>query len=369
MESNHITEELLYEVALSRLEGTGNVLYKNLLTHFGTARDVFHAAPGKLRRVPGLGPQVLKEFGRKKEVLHEAEKIIECSTRKSIRILSLRADGYPRALKETYDGPPVLYVKGNGVMRQHKTLAIVGTRDATPYGKEIVSRLLAEMPEVQVISGLAYGIDIAAHRAALKNGLSTLAVLANSLDTVYPSAHARAAEEIMENGLLISEQPVFTPLHPQFFVARNRIIAGMSQAVLVVESAKKGGSMVTAEFANNYNRDVFAVPGDLHRKQSEGTHDLIFHHKATIFTHAAALSDWMRWDQPEPPPKEEWDLSSFSEEEQAVLALLIEKKEMQVDELAWYAEVPPGRLPSILLNLEFRDVIRQMPGKKFSLKR
>lgn len=369
MESNHITEELLYEIALSRLEGIGSVLYKNLLSHFGSARDVFRIPAGKLLRVSGIGAHLVKEFSRKEETLREAAKIIEGSVKKDIRIIPLRSPEYPPALREIYDCPPVLYFRGNGEIRQHRTLAIVGTRDATAYGKEVVTRLMTGLSDIQIISGLAYGIDITAHREALKNNLSTLGVLANGLDTVYPSSHRKVAEEMLEHGLLISEQPVFTKLHPQFFVSRNRIIAGLSEVVLVVESGKKGGSMVTAEFANNYNREVFAVPGDLCKKQSEGTHQLIFDHKAHIFTDAATLIDWMRWGSGEKATKKEWDLTPFTDEEKAVLTLLLERGEMQIDELSWYAQVPPGRLPSILLNLEFQDVIKQAPGKKFSVKR
>lgn len=368
MESNHITEELLYEIALSRLEGIGSVLYKNLLSHFGSARDVFRIPAGKLLRVSGIGGHLVKEFNRKEDALRDAAKIIENSVKKSIRIIPLHSPEYPVALREIYDCPPVLYFKGNGEIRRHKTLAIVGTRDATSYGKEVVTSLMSELNDIQIISGLAYGIDITAHREALKNGLSTLGILANGLDTVYPSSHRKVAEEMLEQGLLISEQPVFTRLHPQFFVSRNRIIAGLSEVVLVVESGKKGGSMVTAEFANNYNREVFAVPGDLHKKQSEGTHHLIFNHKAHIFTDTATLADWMQWNSGAEPPKKEWDLSLFSEEEKEVLSLLSDRGEMQIDELNWYAQVPPGRLPSILLNLEFRDIIKQTPGKKFSIK-
>lgn len=369
MESNHITEELLYEIALSRLEGIGSILYKNLVSHFGSARDAFRTPSGKLLRVSGIGAQLVKEFSRKDEALREAAHIIESSLKRDIRILSLRSPDYPPALREAFDCPPVLYIKGKGHICPHKTLAIVGTREATAYGKEVVARLMAELSGVQIISGLAYGIDITAHREALRNNLSTLGILANGLDTVYPSSHRKVAEEMLEKGLLISEQPVFTKLHPPFFISRNRIIAGLSEVVLVVESGKKGGSMVTAEFANNYHREVFAVPGDLHRKHSEGTHQLIFHHKAHIFTDAATLADWMRWNPEEKPVKKEWDFSPFNDEEKTVLTLLAERGEMQIDELTWLAQVTAGRLPSILLNLEFRDIIVQAPGKRFSLKK
>lgn len=370
MESNHITEELLYEIALSRLEGIGNVLFKNLVTYFGSAKEVLRMPKGKLLKVQGIGPQFITGLNGKEQALREAERIMEDSRKAGVKILYLRSPEYPAALKEIYDSPPVLYCRGTGVIRPDRTLAIVGTRDATDYGKGVVEELVRELKEIQIVSGLAYGIDITAHKAALHSGLSTIGVMATGHDTVYPSAHRKTAEEILEkDGLLISEQPVFTRLHPQFFVARNRIIAGLSEVTLVVESGIRGGSMVTAEYANNYNKEVFAVPGDLHRKYSKGPNKLIFTNKAHLFTDAETLTEWMRWDSVPAKKLPLPDFSAYSEEEKRVLEILLKKEEVLIDDLAWHTEINLNRLSYILINLEFRDVIRQMPGKKFSLKR
>lgn len=368
---NHITDELLYEIALSRLDGVGNVLFKNLITHFGSAKDALNSTTGKLLKISGIGNQLLKSFRLKNEVIKQAEEIIRESEKRNIRILALRSEDYPESLKQIFDSPPILYVKGKGTFNTHKTIAIVGSRDASDYGKAVVDELVQELKGVQIISGMAYGIDIAAHKAALKNGLSTIGVLANGLETVYPQAHTKIGAEILETGLLISEQPVFIKLHPTFFISRNRIIAALSQITLVVESRKKGGSMVTGEYANNYNKDVFAVPGDINKKLSEGPNDLIFKNKAHIYTDPASLKDWMNWNAESKNTKREvtLDLTQFSEEESTVLRLLLERGEMIIDDLGWYAQIQLNKLSSILLNLEFQDVIKQTPGKKFSIKK
>ena len=367
----HKTNNLLYEIALSRLEGVGNVLFKNLLNHFGSAEDVLNTPTSKLMKIPGVGGQLIKAFQQKDEALKEAEKIILDSEKLGVRILHLRSEEYPEMLKQIFDSPPILYLKGNGEFRSQRTIGIVGSRDATDYGKEVIDELAAELKDVQIISGMAYGIDISAHKAALKNNHSTIGVLANGLETVYPKAHTKIASEMLETGLLISEQPIFTKLHPTFFIARNRIIAALSQVTLIVESRKKGGSMVTAEYANNYNKDVFAVPGDVNKKLSEGPNNLIFNNKAHIYTDPASLITWMNWNSDNKSAKKEvvMDLSIYTEDETAVLKLLLERGEMLIDDLGWYSQISLNRLSSILLNLEFQDVIRQTPGKKFSIKK
>lgn len=368
--NNQTPESLLYEIALSRIEGVGNILYKNLITYFGSAAEVFNSSNSKLAKIQGVGPQLVKAFSTKKEALEEAEKIISDSEKYGVRILYQRSGHYPKSLKEIYDSPAIIYVKGNGSFQSEKTISIVGSRDATAYGKEVTDSLVKNLKDVQIISGLAYGIDIAAHRAALKYNLSTIAVLANGLDSVYPASHKKVAEEILETGLLVSEQPIYTKLHPTYFVSRNRIIAALSQITLIVESKKRGGSMITAEYANNYHRDVFAVPGNVEQKLSEGTNHLIFTNKANIYTGPKELIDWMNWQNQKRKVKKEpvIDWSNFSENEIKVLKLLSDRGEMLIDDLSWYSEIPPNKLSSLLLGLEFKDIIKQVPGKKFSLK-
>ena len=352
--------DILYKIALSRLEGIGSVLFKILITRLGSAQEVFQTPLSKLSKIPGIGPQLSQSLRQKTDALLEAEKILKYCNKN--RITVLEPSEYPLLLKQIYDAPPLLYTKGLGSLQDYKTLAVVGTRKASAYGKSILNELIENLTDVQIISGLAYGIDIAAHKAALQHQKSTVAVLANGLHTVYPSVHKKVADQIQENGLLVSEQPPFLPLHPNQFIARNRIIAGLAQAVLIVESKHKGGSMVTAEMANHYNREVFAVPGDLHKPLSEGPLQLIHDHKAQIYLNPKQLSEIMLWTQ-KVAPRPKWE----NESERSLIEIIANRREIGIDELSWRTEIPLNQLASHLLELEFKGVVKQLPGKKFSL--
>jgi DNA processing protein len=368
-------EEKLYTIALSRVDGIGGIMFRQLINMFGTAEEVFNASSQKLLKIPNFGKATYDRLKQNTQAFAEAKVILEKSEKENIRTITFKDDDYPKRLKQIYEAPPILYTKGNGKLEYEKTLAIVGTREASDYGKKVTEEIIEGLAglNIQVISGLAYGIDIAAHKAALKHKVSTVAVLANSLDSVYPAMHKKYAQEILEDGLLMSENPYGSKLAPAYFISRNRIIAGLSDVVLVVESAKKGGSMVTAEFANNYNRDVFAIPGSVYQKFSEGPNYLVQTNKAQIFSTTEDLAAWMQWgsnDEGKKAPKleREIDLASFTLDESKVLSVLMQKGEVMIDELSWQSQVPLNKLASILLNLEFQDLVVQSPGKKFKLK-
>ncbi len=363
------TEDLLYELALSRIDGIGSVNYKALSNHFGSAKTILGLPSSKIQKIQGIGVLVSENLKKRAEALQEADNILKQCSKLNIRVVSIFSETYPVKLKELYDAPPILYVKGKGKIQTNRTLAIVGTRDATDYGKKTTEELVRGLENVQIVSGMAYGIDITAHKAALESQASTIGVLAHGLEMVYPSLHTKIGEEMLENGLLISEHPPETSMHPQHFVARNRIIAGLSEAVVVVESAKRGGGLITAEYANNYNREVFAVPGDVNRKQAQGTNNLIAKHKANIYTNPKDLADWLNWntESKSKVSKPTLDLSTFTEEERIVLELLSSKGEMLIDDISWQSQIQLNRLSSILLNLEFANVIKQVPGKKFGI--
>ncbi len=372
---NSMQQEILHEIALSKIEGVGGVVFKHLLNAFGSAEEVLKASSQKILKVPNVGKSIVEGMKRASEAYIEAEQVLKDCEKLGIRIVSFKNADYPPRLRNLFDAPAILYFKGKGNLDYSRSLAIVGTREATEYGKksteEIVSQL--EQYNVQIVSGLAYGIDVAAHKSALKHGLSTVGVLANSLDDVYPKSHQKVAREMEETGLLISEQPLYTRTMPQFFVARNRIIAGLADAVIVVESGKKGGSMVTAEYANNYNREVFAIPGGIFQKHSEGPNFLISNNKAQIFTNVEDFVSWMKWDEEqgsfsEKKQKTEIDLAHFSQEESAVLSKLLHNGDMLIDEISWQTGISLNKLASILLNLEFQDLVKQSPGKKFGIK-
>jgi DNA processing protein len=366
-------QEYVYDIALSRTEGIGSVMFRQLLNVFGSAEAVFNTPAQKLLKVPNLGKTTLEKIKSNLEVFEESEEILKKSAKNNIKIVTFKDNLYPPRLKGIFDAPPILYFKGNGHLNYNRTLGIVGTRDASDYGKKITDDIVTNLANhnVQIISGLAYGIDIAAHKSALKNGMSTVAVLANSLEAVYPSTHKKVALEIEENGLLISEIPIGVKTIPSFFIARNRIIAALSDATIVSESAKKGGSMVTAEFANNYNREVFAISGGLNQKYSEGPNFLISINKAQIYTNTEEFLKWMNWSEDESImtfKKAEIDLTKFTQDESNVLSLLMKNNEMLIDNLSWQSQIHLNKLASILLNLEFQDLIKQSPGKKFALK-
>lgn len=300
-----MSQELFYKIALTKIEGVGGVIFRQLLNSFGSAEKVFHAKKDKLIKVQGVGKVLADSLHDSKSAFERAEEILRISENENVKIISFDDALYPDRLRNIYDAPAILYTKGQDVFNESKTIGIVGTRQASDYGKQIVDKLIERLAEinVQVISGLAYGIDIASHKAALVNGLSTIGVMANGIDMVYPTSHKKTALEMLENGALISENSFGVQPVASLFLARNRIIAGLSDCVLVVESGKKGGSMVTAMHANNYNKEVYAVPGSLTAKYSEGTNLLIQQHKARIFISTEELIEIMNWDTINKPKK------------------------------------------------------------------
>jgi len=250
-------------------------------------------------------------------------------------------------------------------------VGVVGTRKSTDYGRNVTEQIVEGLAgkRVTIISGLAYGIDIAAHRACLKYHVPTVGVMATGVDVIYPATHAKTAQEMQANGGMLTEYPLETKPDFMRFPARNRIIAGLSDAIIVVEAAEKGGALITAEYANNYNRDVFAVPGNLTNSYSVGCNKLIRTHKAQIFTGVDDLVESLSWlpdaskNNAAPPPIPE----HFTQEESQIVALLRKKGEMQIDDLTWESKITPGRLATMLLSLELQGYVRVLPGKKFTL--
>jgi DNA processing protein len=268
----------------------------------------------------------------------------------------------------------LLYFKGNANLNHPKTIGIVGTRQATSYGKEMVEKLIAELVPHSpfVISGLAYGIDIQAHKQSLKYNLPTLGILGSGIDVIYPAAHKETAKKMLEHGGLLTENHFGAKPDAHNFPARNRIIAGMCDALVVVEAAEKGGALITAEIANSYNKDVFAFPGSIGQTYSDGCNKLIKINKANLLTSVKDIEYIMNWSVENPASKKETlsslDMSQFEPDEQKVIALLQEKKApMMIDELSWKSSISPSLLASLLLNLEFKNIVRSLPGKQFKL--
>lgn len=358
----------IYEVGLSLIPGIGNVLAKQLISYCGSAKAVFEVSKHKLLKIPGIGQKTCV-FIRDHDVTGAAEKIIQYCSKINVQILHYTDPQYPDRLKQLYDAPSIVYYKGNGNLNPAKSIAIVGTRQATVYGKSVVEELVSGLKNhnATIISGLAYGIDYQAHLAALKYGLPTVGVIAGGFDHLYPSHHTGTARNMLLNGGLIAEYDPSVKPEAHFFPERNRIIAGMADAVIVVEAAEKGGALITAEYANNYHREVFAVPGNLHSKYSEGCNNLIKKHKAHILTSVKDIEYLMNWNPGKIVSRKtvlNWD--DFSIPERKIIEVFNRNgKELLIDDLSWKSQIPLNQLASHLLNLEFRGVVKSLPGKKF----
>ncbi len=358
------------QVAISLIPGVGNVLAKQLISYCGSPVNVFHANRKKVINIPGIGPKIADAVIRK-NTLEDAEKIIRYCGNKGIRILHYTDEDYPGRLKQLYDAPTVLYFSGKGDLNPARAVGIVGTRRATGYGKSMVDEIVKALikHKATIISGLAYGIDHHAHLSALKHKLPTLGVIAGGLSHIYPSLHLPTARTMLKEGGLLAEYPPDTVPEAHFFPERNRIIAGLCDVLIVAEAAHKGGALITAEYANNYNREVFAIPGNIHSKYSEGCNHLIKTHKAHIYTSLRDIEYIMNWDTDKtgtPVNEISWDDLSVPEKK-IVQVFQANEKEILIDELSWKAQIPVNQVASHLLNLEFRGLVKALPGKKFKL--
>lgn len=371
MASIHTPDEQVYNVALGLTSGVGDVTTRQLISYCGSAASVFKSTRGKLLKIPGIGPKTADALLSKENIL-EAEKECELARQQDIQILFFTDENYPERLKTIEDAPALLYFKGNTDLNAAKIISIVGTRKATSYGKAVTEEIVRELSAFQsvlVVSGLAYGIDVAAHKAALTYKVPTLGVMASGADIVYPSVHKNTALQMMERGGLLTEYRIGTKPDAPFFPARNRIIAGMADAVIIVEAAAKGGALITAEIANSYNREVFAVPGNLDAPCSEGCNMLIRNHKANIYTSVRDLVYHLNWDQESVPNKQPSaeKYTHLDSESQQIIGLLQQHKDMLIDDLSWKSQIPLGKLASLLLTLELQGLIKALPGKKFTL--
>ncbi|MEO9477664.1 MAG: DNA-processing protein DprA [Cyclobacteriaceae bacterium] len=363
-------EEKIYQVALELIPGVGSINAKSLISYSGSAQNIFNSPPAKLQKIPGVGPKLIEAI-KSQSVISAAETILKDCEKQQIQIKHYTDKDYPDRLKQIADSPNILYTKGEGESNPDRTLAIVGTRNVTQYGKDTTDKIAKSCSDVNatVISGLAYGVDIQAHRTSLTEGIPNIAVLAGGLDKIYPSVHKKVAEQIMENGLLISENPPGIKAEAHFFPARNRIIAGLADATIVVEAAIKGGALITANIADSYDRPVFAVPGDLEHMYSEGCNHLIRNQKAYIYTDMRDVVYQLNWDvETKTQIKKPKDFSHLTEEEQTICQLLQENgKGIAIDEIAWKTQISVNKLASILLALEFQGLLKSLPGSKYQL--
>ncbi len=361
----------VFEVACTLIDGVGDKIVKQLVSYCGSPENVFNANKAKLQQIPGIGPKIVESI-LKGSALKKGEKVLKDCEKAGVNTVFYTNKLYPVRLKQLADAPPLLYIKGNCNLNPDKSVGIVGTRKATNYGKQITADIVSDLKKHKpfIISGLAYGIDIAAHKASIEQELPTIGVLAGGLDKIYPAIHKSTAEKMLEAGGIISENPPGTKPDAHLFPARNRIIAGLSDALVVVEAAAKGGALITAEIAYSYERQLFAVPGNIGNKYSEGCNKLIRNNKANIYSEIAALEYLMGWDaETSDVQKPSMDISEFDQSEQPLLQLLQNSEDgMLIDELAWKSQTSINQTASLLLGLEFKGIVKSLPGKRYSLK-
>ena len=359
-------QERLSLMALHFVPGIGDFLVKQLVSYCGSAQQVFKLSKAKLLKVPGIG-EVTASAIPEGRTFHQAEKELRKAEREDARVLFFIDKAYPARMRAIDDAPILLYVKGNINLNVAKVVAIVGTRQATTYGKGMVESVVEGLVphQVLIVSGLAYGIDIHAHKQALKCGLATIGVLGSGIDVIYPAVHKDVAKKMTNQGGLVSENHFGTKPDAYNFPARNRIIAGLCDAIIVIEAALKGGALITAEIANSYNKDVFAVPGNIGETYSEGCNKLIKINKAHLFTSVADLEYIMNW-KATAGSETQLQFAMFDKDELKVLdALRLKSTPTWIDELSMKTNMELGYLSSVLLTLEFKNAVVSLPGKAY----
>lgn len=367
--------EKIYQMALHLIKGVGVRLWSALIHKLGSATTLYETSPENLQLLLKRLPPSITQGIRQKNTLKEAEELIYSHTERKIEVISFLEPNYPHKLKQIAHPPTFLYYHGKVPLSQSRMVGIVGTRNATSYGKQVLEDLLPNLVpyQVTIVSGLAYGIDIHAHQLALQYNLPTIGILAGGLDRIYPSVHKKTAENMVANGGLLTEIPLGKSLECFRFPQRNRIIAGITDATVVVEADLKSGALITADFANAYDREVFAVPGNIHERRSSGCNQLIKSQKAHLLTTAIDLAYVMNWEKNQPHNLEVAvdDGGMFMElatEERAIVKILQgAQNEMHIDELSFYTNLPSNELSSLLLGLEFKNVVQSLPGNKLRL--
>ncbi|HBS85748.1 MAG TPA: DNA-protecting protein DprA [Bacteroidales bacterium] len=365
--------DLLYKIALSLIDEVGSVTARKLLSYIGDPCEVFKAKERDLLQVPGIGTYVAEKIlSTRDEAIRLAEKELEFISSKNIEVLYFLDEKYPDKLNHCEDAPVILYSKGNAGFNHRKILSVVGTREATDYGRkccrDLIKDLAANHPGLLIVSGLAYGIDIAAHQAALENKLETVAVLGHGLHMIYPTLHSKAAAEIMEHGALLTEFSSSSTNDKSNFARRNRIVAGMADATVVIESGLKGGSLITADIAMSYNRDVFAFPGKAGDQHSSGCNWLIKTNKAALAESFADIEYQLGW-QTGKKKKADPQRALFielSETEQRIITLLNSEK-LSIDMISIKMDMPVSKISPVLLELEFKNLIKNLPGNIYAI--
>ena len=361
---------LFYQIALTLIPGVGAVNSRLLLKHFGSAEELFKAKKSQLLAIPGIGEKTANSI-LQHDFFERAEKEMDFVEKYKIRTFFYTSEDYPKRLKNCYDAPVLLYYKGNADLNSSKVVSIVGTRKATQYGRELTNSLVDELQKhnVLVVSGLAYGIDAMAHKACLRQNTPTIGVVGHGLDRIYPAQHRSLAEKMISNGGLLTEFPSQTNPDRENFPKRNRIVAGLADATIIVEASLTGGALITAELANSYNRDVFSFPGNITEEFSAGCNFLIKTNRANLITSAKDLEYLLGWKNSD-SKEDKTQLSlplNLSADEKKIVDVILSKNQIAVDELALETQLPQSKLAITILGLEMQGVIIAMPGKVYKM--
>jgi DNA processing protein len=367
-----MSSPLHHQIALSLFSRIGAVNARRLVAYLGSVNAVFEVSKKDLKEIPGIGETLIKTIiNQRDEVLQRAGKEIDFIAKYKLKTFFYLDKEYPRRLAQCEDAPVIVYMKGDVDLNCQRIISVVGTRNATQNGSELTNELIEGLAKcginILVVSGLAFGIDVMAHKAAMKTGLQTLGVVGHGLDKMYPSSHASIAKEMLaKNGGLLSDFASETKIDPGNFLRRNRIIAGLADCTIVVESAEKGGALVTADIANSYNRDVFAFPGRPGDQYSKGCNHLIKNNKAALIENSADLIAFMGWEVNKQPIQQAL-LIDLDNDEKAVVGVLQKNEISGSDFISQTVNLPVQKINAILLNLEFKGLVKSLPGNRFKM--
>ena len=367
-----VGDNMIYRLAFSMIRGNNLGLGNKILSYIGSEEAFFKKSESELQALLNVKSSVVN-MSYRRSLLELAAKEYEFITNSGIKALFFNDEAYPCRLKNCEDGPSAIYVMGEANLSAPKILSVVGTRRATSYGVDMAKRIVADLAseygkDIIIVSGLAYGIDVAGHLAALSSGIPTVAVTGHPLNTIYPADHRNIAIDIIRNGgALVSEYPSSSVVHKGNFLQRNRIVAGIADATLIVESDEKGGAMVTASIAGAYDRDVFAVPGRTVDKYSRGTNRLIAENRAVLVRDAGDIIDAMRWGRKPKEGEQKVMTLDLSAEQLNALIYIREHPQDSVNEISRGLGISYSALTGVLFELEMSDLIVSIPGNRYAL--
>ncbi|MFN8279531.1 MAG: DNA-processing protein DprA [Saprospiraceae bacterium] len=363
--------DYFFEIALSKLSSVGPVTARLLVSYCGCAEGVFKEKRTRLEKIPGIGQYTLSQISLE-TVTEETEKELAFIHANDISILYYLENKYPSRLKNFQDSPCILYYKGKADLNHPRIVAVVGTRNITDYGRAVTERFVEGIREadILVVSGLAYGVDTLAHRKSIECQIQTVGVLGHGLDNIYPQQNKKLADQMTENGGLLTQFGINTRPDKENFPLRNKVVAAMADAIVVIESKLQGGSIITAEYGNQYHKDVFAYPGRIIDDHSAGCNELIRANKASLLTGPDDFLQNMQWISDKRELKKNFVkelVFDLSPEESSIISVLDKEIKIHIDQIHYKVNLTPGVLAGLLLTLEFRGVIRELPGKHYVL--